>query len=484
MLLEYIKKKYKDIPVQARASLWFMLCGVLQSGMGIITLPLFTRLLSQEQYGLSSTYFAWSDLIIVVCTLRLSYGVFDKGMVKYENKRDKFEACLLGLTTTISLVMTSFFLIFHKTVEQFLGMSFILCFSLFLNQVFAPAMLFWTARNKFELQYLKFTIVTLSFAVICTAINILSVVCLPYDRGLVKILSYQIIWGIVYAVIYTIIFCKGKSFYDKEIWTYAIKFNLPLIPYFLSTIILDKADRIMIREFCGDADVALYSVSYNIARLMVIATSSLDATLTPWLFMKLKKNRFGNSKVVTVYILLFFAAISILFMFFAPELVSLFATEDYKSAVYIIPPVITSYYFVMVYAIVSKIEFYNEKTGIISLITIIAALLDIVLNYIFIPIYGYTAAGYTTLASYVFMALGHFIISYRIAIIKGISKDIFYWRSFIIVSVIMIIITILVNYVYGIKLFRFGCMFVLLIMGVLFRKQIISVINEIRSREK
>ena len=98
-------EKYKLMPVQVRASFWFLVCGVLQNGLSVITLPIFTRLLSTEQYGLSSTYFAWNDLIVVICTLRLSYGVFDKGMIKYSHSRDKFESSLLGLTTTISFAI-------------------------------------------------------------------------------------------------------------------------------------------------------------------------------------------------------------------------------------------------------------------------------------------------------------------------------------------------------------------------------------------
>ena len=165
-------EKYKSMPVQVRASFWFLVCGVLQNGLSVITLPIFTRLLSTEQYGLSSTYFAWNDLVVVVCTLRLSYGVFDKGMIKYEHSRDKFEAALLGLTTTTSLSMLTLFLIFYDAIEKLTGMSFVLCLSLFLAQICAPAMLFWTARSKYEYKYRKFTIVTIATAVVGTLLNL------------------------------------------------------------------------------------------------------------------------------------------------------------------------------------------------------------------------------------------------------------------------------------------------------------------------
>ncbi len=274
-------EKYKLMPVQVRASFWFLVCGVLQNGLSVITLPIFTRLLSTEQYGLSSTYFAWNDLIVVICTLRLSYGVFDKGMIKYSHSRDKFESSLLGLTTTISVSMFGLFLLFHNQIEKMMGMSFVLCASLFLAQIWAPALLFWTARSKYEYKYRKFTIVTIATAVVGTLLNLCAVLFINYDKGVVKILSYQIIWALIYLIFYIRIFWRGKIYFDKGIWSYALKFNLPLIPYFLSTLVLDKADRIIIGKFCGQSDVAFYNVSYNLGRLMVLLTSALDATFTP-----------------------------------------------------------------------------------------------------------------------------------------------------------------------------------------------------------
>ncbi|MCI7264082.1 MAG: oligosaccharide flippase family protein [Eubacterium coprostanoligenes] len=478
--LKNLFNKYKTSPIQVRASFWFLICGILQNGLSVITLPIFTRLLSTEQYGLSSTYFAWYDLIVVICTLRLSYGAFDKGMIKYENDRDKFESAILGLTTTISVCVLIIFLIFHKTIEKLLGMSFILCFSLFACQIFAPALLFWTARNKYEYKYKKFTIVTLLTSVICTFSNLIAVLFIHYDRGITKILSYQVIWCCVYLFFYIYIFCKGKTFFKKDVWKYALKFNLPLIPYFLSTLVLDKADRMMIGNFCGNSYVALYSVSYNLGRLMVLFTAAIDATVTPWIYSKLKSGEFKSSKKISFFIIVLFMLLATMFMLFAPELIYLLAAPEYKEAVYIIPPVITSYFFVMLYEIISKIEFYYEKTKTVAIITVLAAVLDIILNYIFIPKYGYLAAGYTTLASYVFMAIGHFIASKKIAKEKQIYDKIYPWKAFFILSCIIILITIAVNIIYSYSTIRIIILMLLVFILLLNYKKVISIFKKIK----
>ena len=479
-MFDYLKNKYNSIPLQAKASLWFLICGILQNGLNVITLPIFTRLLTTEQYGLSSTYFAWNDLIIVLCTLRLSYGVFDKGMIKYENSRDAFSSCTLGLATTISLSMLCVFLILHKYVESWLGLSFVLCFSLFASQVVAPSLLFWTSRNKFEFKYKEFVIVTLLTSIVCVTFNLLSVLLLPFDRGITKILSYQIVWFFVYLFFYIYLFRKGKKFYDREIWKYLLKFNLPLIPYFLSTIVLDKADRIMIDNYCGKTDVALYSVSYNLGHLMILLTSSLDATITPWLYRRLKEENFERCKGIIISILVMFMGVATFFMLLAPEVIRILAAPEYSSAVYIIPSVVCSFFCVMVYGIVSKIEFYFEKTKIIAFVTVGAALLDIGLNALLIPRYGYIAAGYTTLASYMFMALMHMIVAYEIARSHGIHKKIIPWGYVMSLIGGMVIISIGVNFIYQITEIRLAMVLVLLSTMFIFKKKIVMVIKTIK----
>lgn len=473
MIKKYIEK-YKNIPIQVKASLAFLICGILQNGLNIITLPIFTRILSTEQYGLSSTYFAWNDLIVVICTLRLSYGVFDKGMIKYNNERDKFQSSLLGLTTTISVFMLVIFLIFHTYIEKMLGLSFILCFSLFASQIFAPGLLFWTVRNKYEYKYKEFTIVTIATSVGCTLFNLASVLLIKYDRGITKILSYQVVWALVGLIFCIVIFVKGKTFFNKKIWKYALGFNLPLIPYFLSTLLLDKADRIMIGYFWGNSDVALYSVSYNLGRLMVLVTSSLEATFTPWFYQKIKEKNYENTKKITFMIMLCFLVLTTAFMLFAPELITIFADKRYKEAVYIIPPVIASYFFVMLYAIVSKLEFYYEKTKTIAIVTVLAALINVGLNYIMIPKFGYIAAGYTTLVSYIVMAIVHMLVSYKIAKKENISNKVFSWGIFIFMSLIMLSITIFVNITYTTVLLRYGIILLIVLIAIIYRKQLIK----------
>ena len=170
-------------------------------------------------------------------------------------------------------------------------------------------------------------------------------------------------------------------------------------------------------------------------------------------------------------------------MIFAPELVALFAAPEYKEAVYVIPPVIASYFFVMLYQVVAKVEFYYERTKTIASVTLAAAVLDIILNYFAIPKFGYIAAGYTTLISYITMALFHMAVSYKLAKEKNIQNKIFSWGKLLLLGIVMILITIFVNLLYRWVALRFLILAAIIIAAFIFKKKIISILYTLKKRE-
>ena len=79
--------KYKNLPVQMKASLWFLMCAFLQKGVSFITTPIFTRLLTTSEYGQYSVFNSWYSIVTVFVSLNLYFGVYAQGLVKFENEK-------------------------------------------------------------------------------------------------------------------------------------------------------------------------------------------------------------------------------------------------------------------------------------------------------------------------------------------------------------------------------------------------------------
>lgn len=99
------------------------------------------------------------------------------------------------------------------------------------------------------------------------------------------------------------------------------------------------------------------------------------------------------------------ACVCFFFTLFAPECIYVLGGSEYKEAVWVVPPVCMSVYFIMLYSLVSTVTFYYEKTKSIMVSSCIIAIFNIILNSIFIKRFGMAAAGYTTLVCYVLYAI-------------------------------------------------------------------------------
>ena len=107
----------------AKASLWFAVCSIVQKCIGLIVIPIYTRLLSEPEYGDYVVFQSWTEIAAILITLNLGSYVFFNGMMKYEDDRDGFAASMLGLTGATGLLWLGAFL-----VEQAFGSGGTLCF--------------------------------------------------------------------------------------------------------------------------------------------------------------------------------------------------------------------------------------------------------------------------------------------------------------------------------------------------------------------
>ena len=98
----------------------------------------------------------------------------------------------------------------------------------------------------------------------------------------------------------------------------------------------------------------------------------------------------------------------------APEMIAIFAPEEYYAAIYVIPPVSMSVYFTYMYLCFAPFEFYYEKRIWTTIGTFTSATLNIVLNFIFVPVFGFVAAGYTTLICYIVNACMHYFFMRKV----------------------------------------------------------------------
>ena len=397
-----ILNKYKNFSLPVKAAFWYTLCNFFNKGLSLLSTPIFTRLMSVEDYGTFVIFQSWFSIIIIFTSLNMFMSGYTKGLILYEKDRKKFSSSLLGLTTTLTIGLLIAYVINMDFFTNLFELSPYLMIFMFLELLFMPALEFWMAEQRFDYKYKNVIFVSAGMNFICLLVSVISVVIFK-DKISARVISdvlSKVLFGLV---IFVIIFKSGKKYYDKKYWNYSLKFNIPLLPHYLSNYVLSQSDRIMIAKMVGKVQSAYYSVSYSISNVLLLLVLALNNALTPFIYKSIKANKIKEiNKIVTPSILLV-GLISIFVMALAPEVVYVFAGNKYMEAVKVIPPVAASVYFIYIYSMFSNVEYYYQKNILIAFATTISAGLNLVLNYIFIKKYGYVAAGYTTFVCYILL---------------------------------------------------------------------------------
>ena len=469
--------KYKSMSVQAKAAIWFVVCSCLQKGISFITVPIFTRLLTTEEYGTYSLYLSWLQILTIITSLNLYNGVLDNGMSKYEDDRDRFISSMQGLTITLTTLIFAVYLLTSSLWSNILGLAPIYILLMFAEMLVRPSMHFWSGRQRFEYKYKRLVYVTLAKSLANPLLGLL-MVYLMNDRSLARVLSVVVVEFLFCGVIMLFQFIKGKSFFDAFYWKYGLRLAIPMLPHYLSGVILNQGDRIMIEKMVNKSAVAFYSVAYSIGMLVQIFTSAINSAITPWVYHKMKTN--NNEGVAKTFngLLILVAGICICLMVVSPELMMIFGSSEYVSGAYVIPPVAASVYFIFLYYLFSLPQFYFEKTSFLFIASLAAAGLNLLLNFIFIKLYGYVAAGYTTLACYVFYSIGHYIVSKHVLKKYMDGKSLFDIKTITAISLLLIIAGIGVNYIFGYPIIRYGIVIVGIVIAFANRNTILDMFKK------
>lgn len=477
-------QKYKKLSLMAKASLWFVFCNLMQKGISVITVPIFTRLLTTDEYGTYSLYLSWFSILTIFTSLNLYYGAFNNALNRIQDKREKdiYVSSMQGLVTILVLVFTVIYIPFRSFWSGVLGLSELALLLMLVHLWVEPCVQFWLARQRFEFKYKHAVIITIIKSVLNPALGLVLVLTADYDKSLARIISVVLAEVLVAGAIMVLQFYKGRAFFHKAHWKYALGFNIPLLPHYLSMVLLAQADRVMIQRYAGASKVGIYSVAYSIGLLIQLFTNAVNGSLTPWTYEKLNKKDYGAIRRTTNMLLLFLAVGICAMLLFVPEVVAFFAPEKYYEAIYVVPPVACSVFFIFLYNIFAIPQMYYERQKFMSIASTLAAVLNIVLNYIFIQMYGYIAAGYTTVACYLAYSIGHYIFSRRVCMEKIGHMDLYDSRTVLLISVFVLLCSVGFSFMYRFTLLRYSLFAAITIVVVIKRKSIIGVIQGIRKK--
>ena len=473
--MKNIIKIYNASSQPQKAALWYVICNFLQKGIAFLVIPLYIRYLTASEYGEYTIFQSWCSIITIFATLNLYCGVFTKAMVDYKDDRDAYTSSMQGLSTVITLLYFFVFIFNSDLWTNLLGFDKITIFIMFLYFIAFPSYSFWNVRQRVENKYKTMVAITLAQSLLTPT---LSLALLFYT----DLRANAIIWGFLFSQVifglyfYIYNFIRNKTFYHRLYWRHAVQYNIPLIPHYLSLIVLGQIDRILIGELCGKDKAGIYGLAFQISNVLAIAISGINGSLVPWIYEKFKMSDFESVRLHCNRLSVILAVFTFLAMILTPDVIKIIGTPEYYEAIWIMPAVTLSVFVTFCYGLYSCVEFYYNETKYVMIATLTGALLSLIMNILLLPRLGFLSAGYTSLTCYTVFMIMHYYFMRKVCKKHNDGYTIFDARFLTKICLFLFVMMFISVFLYTNNILRYLMIMTIFIILLYKRNQIQSVL--------
>lgn len=417
------------LPKLLQNSAIYTIIQILQKGISFFLLPVYTAYLTPSDYGVLGVATSISSFLAIFITLSLGPAA---SRFYYRNGKDesycrKVYGTVVATVLLLSLVIGSLCLIFHSYVLDPLTGEiafYPFMFLAILHTIVTPLYTLYQDYLKSLQNGLQFGINSLSNFVLNVVLIVVALTV--FHLGVVGVLLANLITAIIFFIYVAVTYLKKIDFrIDRPLLKQCLGYSLPLLPHMLANWSNGMIDRLLVNGLRTSADAGLYNLGQQYGGLINQLAIGVNSAFTPWFYEKVndgEKSRGIISKVseLVVFITTLLAVVMTLF---SKEVLDLMTSNPAYSDVWKIIPLITgAYVFQCVYFFFIQTLFL-ENTKVIFTVTVVTVVVNVVLNIIFIPAWGFYGCALACFATY-------FTKSVMAVIVSRIKKcnHYFNWR--------------------------------------------------------
>jgi O-antigen/teichoic acid export membrane protein len=241
--------------------------------------------------------------------------------------------------------------------------------------------------------------------------------------GLVGVFAFMAAWEAAFAAALSARVGRlvGVGRFDGGLLKDALRYALPLLPAGLSVWMLDRSDRLVIGHFLGPKSVGVYSANYALAGLLMLFQTPLQVTLLPkvsalWRARREEAVRYVSlsNKLFLTFAIPFVAAAPVV----ARPLLSGLGNEEIGAAGGVLTFLIAAGVLTWGVGVMLTQIFYGARRTLpVGVVTVAAALLNLLLNFMLVPAWGVSGAAFATLVSYAASCAALYAMSRPIAVL-------------------------------------------------------------------
>ena len=252
------------------------------------------------------------------------------------------------------------------------------------------------------------------------ALNVLFL--LVFHRGVEGIfLAGVLSSGLTLALLAPVILAHLPSRWSGELYVALLRFGLPQVPAGIAGMMIQVIDRPILQALTDRATVGIYQANYRLGIFMMLIVSMFDFAWRPFFMANASDPRARPmfARILTYFILLT-SCVFLVLSFFLEDVVKLtlffgasILPEPYWAGLAIVPVVLLAYVFLGISNNVVAGIYLEKRTRHLPAVTLLGALVNVVANYLLIPVWGIMGAAVATLLAYAVMTAALYVVAQR-----------------------------------------------------------------------
>ena len=367
--------------------------------VSFLLLPIYTHYLSTAEYGTFDIIITCTGLIAPILSLQLERAIF---RFLVDARKDKqFQDKILSTTfSTITLPI-----ILTMAIMPVLGLAFNLAYWQYIALIIISAII-----SNVTLQIprglgnnIHYSIGSMLVGITNGVISIITTVV--FRSGITGILIANIVAhcvGVIYIFIAMKMYKQIKlSRRDRKTLKELLRFSIPMIPNDISYWVISISDRVLIFMFLGDAFNGIYAASAKFPTLIVTVYNMFNLSWMETVSAHVKDADAKQylSKTYNTIVKLF-AFVCMLAIAVIPFIFNIIVGENFAESYQYIAVLILGAFFNITVGMLGSVYIGYKKTKEMAKTTMLAAVINIVVNLIFIKFIGIWAAVISTVAAY------------------------------------------------------------------------------------
>lgn len=397
--------------------------------VSFLLVPIYTHYLIASDYGYVDLIQTYISLIAPIIILRFDSAIF-RFLIEYRDK-EEIKGEIISSSSFLIFLQISILSFIFIIINCFINIQYRL--AIILNIIFVSISSYLLQLTRGIGRNIDYSIASIISGLMTITINIVLIISFEYNAS-----------SILYASIVANVFCslyllkKNKilkyfrlKHFNKNRLKEMLKYSLPMIPDGLSWWVVNVSDRTIIGIIIDTAANGIYAISCKFSNILSSLFQIFNMSWQESASLHIDdddKDKFFTDILNKVYLIYFSICISILVVI--PIVFDLLIGKEYKNAYNYIPILLLSILFNAIANIVGGVYIAKKETKRVARTTIMAAFINIIINLAFVKKIGLYAAAFSTLVSYIVVALYRYIDVKKYIIMK-LNKRMFFFTLLI-----------------------------------------------------